>query len=328
MNQSIDRNNVTLSGDMEGSFYPSNQAELMRNVVLTAPLNLRGGVFAQNVFNVGGGTTVTGPVLATAEITLSHPQPGESPLKFLSGINATLSIAITESGKSIQETVVSHTSKASIVVKGDVVSDSIKLDNALIFGNVRAREVSLVNSIIVGSIFVEETLRIENSIFVAISAGRVILKGQNGCWLPYLTSLEEIQFEEGKLPNGEVMPAELRYLALCRSTQLGCGFKQGAIACESFVSGECSYAQVRLGPTDIRPHHAEDGKEIYALNLAQRALNLTPVEEEIRQVEYFIRELLMYEHLDKSSQQQAQESWDKKLRPEEKELLEMTINML
>ena len=65
-----------------------------------------------------------------------------------------------------------------------------------------------------------------------------------------------------------------------------------------------------------------------ALNLAQRALNLTPVEEEIRQVEYFIRELLMYEHLDKSSQQQAQESWDKKLRPEEKELLELTINML
>lgn len=327
MKQQIDKNNIQLTGDMEGSFYPSDQAEIVRNVVLHTPLHLNGGLFAQNITNIGGGTVI-GPVLATAEITLSHPQSGSPPLKFLSGVNATLSIAITESGKSIQETVVSHASKASVVVRGDVVSDSVKLDNALIFGNVRAREVSLVNSIIVGSIFAEETLRLENSNFVALSGGRVILKGRNGCWLPYVTSLEPIQFADMMLPNGETIPAELRYLALCRSTQLGCAFQEGGIACEPFVTGQCGYHQVCLGPADIHPHQTEDGRTLYALNLAQRALNLAPIEQEIRQVELFLKELLMYEHLDKSSQQRSREAWAEKLRPEEKELLEMTVEML
>ncbi|MCP2729031.1 hypothetical protein [Limnofasciculus baicalensis] len=323
----MDKNNIRLTGDIEGSFYPSTQAEIVRNVVLQAPLKLNGGLFAQNITNIGGGS-VNGPVLATAEITLSHPQPGSSPLKFLSGINATLSIAITESGKEIQETVVSHTSKASVVVQGDVVSDSVKLDNALIFGNVRSREVSLVNSIIVGSIFAEETLRLENSNFVALSGGRVILKGRNGCWLPYLTSLEPIQFADTILANGETMPAQLRYLSLCRSSQLGCGFKSGGIACEPFVTGKCGYHQVCLGSADIYPDQTEDGRTLYALNLAQRALNLAPIEQEIQQVELFLKQLMMYEHLDKSSQEQARESWAEKLRPEEKELLEMTVAML
>jgi hypothetical protein len=321
----LDQNNAQLTGDIEGSFYPSQQSEILRNVVLRSPLHIHGGVFAQNLTNVGGGT-ITGPVLATAEITLSHPELGSPPLRFLSGLNATLSIAITESGRPIEHTVVSHTNHASIVVRGDVVSDSVKLDNALIFGNVRAREISLVNSVVVGSIFAEETLRIENSNFVALSGGRVIIKGYCGCWLPYATSLEPIQFED-KISSGEQVAAELRYLALCRSTQLGCGFQEGAIACQSYVTGQCCYASVRLGAADIYPHQTEDDRTLYALNLAQRALNLAPIEQEINQVELFLRELLLYEHLDKSSQERAREDWLKKLRPEERELLELTLEM-
>jgi hypothetical protein len=166
--QQLDANNIQLSGRVEGNFYPSEQAEILRNVILKSPFEINGGIFANNLKNLGSGI-VFGLVLVTSEITISPPLFGQSPVKFLSGINATNSIAIIESSNLVKETVVSNLNQASIIVQGDVISDSIKLNNALVLGNVRAREASIVNSVIVGSIFTEETLKIENSLFMALS---------------------------------------------------------------------------------------------------------------------------------------------------------------
>lgn len=327
MAKQTDKNLVHLSGDIEGSFYPSTQSELLRDVVLQSPFHIQGGVFAQNIKNSGGGI-VTGPVLATAEITLKHPGPGKSALQFHSGISAALSIAVEEMGKSAGETVLADKNNASVVVRGDVLSDMVKLENVLVFGNVRARQAVIVNSIIVGSILIEEELRIENCLFVALSGGRVVLRGQNGCWLPYATSLEPMVFEETALKKGEKAPAELRYLALCRTSSLGCGFTLGGISCKPFADRQCTYRNVRLGPADIRPHKTGDGRTLYALNIAQRALDLAPIEQEIKQVETFLKELLIYEHLDKSSQEYAREQWAEKFKADERELLEQSLPMM
>ena len=67
-----------------------------------------------------------------------------------------------------------------------------------------------------------------------------------------------------------------------------------------------------LGPGDIKKHKTRNGKDIYALNIARRALNLAPVEEEIKTIEEFLKGILMYEHLDKSSQERERKEWEKK----------------
>jgi len=325
----LSRNVIELTLSIEGSFYPSTQSEILRDVILKGPFEINGGIFARNIKNVGGGT-VTGPVLATAEITLTHPQSANrnSVLRFLSGINASLTIAMEETGLKIEETVVSDINKASIIVKGDVVSDMVKIENSLIFGNLRARQASVVNSVIVGSILTEEDLRIENSLFVSFSGGRVKLFGKNGCWLPYGTALEPIIFEETQFQNGEKKGAELRYIALCRTQQLGCRFTLGGISCLPFYSNKCDFKNVRIGSADIRPHKTDNGQMLYALNLAQRALDLTPIEKEIKLVESYLKELLIYEHLDKSSQEHAREKWLNMFSEEEKVLLERALQIV
>lgn len=325
MSTHLDKNNIILSGELEGSFYPSTQQEILRNVVIKSPLHLKGGLFAQNISNQGG-CIITGPVLATKEITLEHPGK-DSMLRFLSGLNATLTISVNESGKGIEESVVSDSSKADIFIRGDVVSDMVKLDNALVFGNVRARQALIVNSVIIGSLLVEEELIISGSNFISFSAGKVILKGRNSCWLPYGTSLNPIEFKDEDLGNGNFLYSELRYLALCRTETLGCGFNKGSISCSPYIRGECAESSVRLGPSDIRSHKTKSGDTIYALNIAQRALNLAPVEKEIKQVENFLKEILMYEHLDIQSQKNAISELNKKLKADEKHLLEKIISL-
>jgi hypothetical protein len=324
----IDKNNVILTGEMEGSFYPSCQSEILRDVVLKSPYYLKGGIFSQNLKNNGGGT-VTGPVLASAEITLTPPIRKKEPLRFLSGMSATISIAVEEEAKSLKETVIVNMMNAGLIIRGDVVSDMVKLENALIFGNIRGRRLTVVNSIIIGSLLAEDELLVENSKFVSFSGGHVALRGINGCYLPYGTSLEPIKFENVSDSKGKTIPYQLRYLAIKNPKD-----KKGKVRwMDNFFDGNISEQAsgdpvLLLGPGDIKKHKTKDGKDIYALNIAQRALDLAPVEKEIKTIEEFLKGILMYEHLDKSSQERERKEWEKKFSSEELELLEYTMSLI
>jgi len=324
----IDKNNVTLTGEMEGSFYPSCQSEILRNVLLKSPYYLKGGILSQNLANNGGGT-VTGPVLASAEVTLVQPARKSEPLRFLSGISATISISVEEEAKPLEETVIGDMHNTALIIRGDVVSEMVKLENALIFGNIRGRQITVVNSIIIGSLLAEDELLVENSKFVSFSGGHVVLRGNNGCWLPYGTSLAPIEFEDVSDSRGKKIYSQLRYLAIKNTRD-----KESKGMWSSKITGgnednqESADTAMLLGPGDIKKHKTREGKDIYALNIARRALNLAPVEEEIKTIEEFLRGILMYEHLDKSSQERERKEWEKKFRTEELELLQYTLDLI
>jgi hypothetical protein len=57
-------------------------------------------------------------------------------------------------------------------------------------------------------------------------------------------------------------------------------------------------------------------------------LNLAPLEDEIKTIEEFLKGILMYEHLDKSSREREKKEWAKKFKPEELELLEYTLKLI
>jgi len=57
-------------------------------------------------------------------------------------------------------------------------------------------------------------------------------------------------------------------------------------------------------------------------------IKVLPVEEEIKTIEEFLEGILMYEHLDKSSQERERKEWEKKFRAEELELLQYTLDLI
>jgi hypothetical protein len=157
----------------------------------------------------------------------------------------------------------------------------------------------------------------------------VVLRGNNGCWLPYGTSLVPIEFEDASDSRGKKISPQRRYLSIKNardkeSKGMWSGNFQGGNGDER----EPADPALLLGPGDIKKHKTGDGKDIYALNIARRALNLAPVEEEIKTIEEFLEGILMYEHLDKSSQERERKEWEKKFRSEELELLQCTLDLI
>jgi hypothetical protein len=311
--------NIIITGEIDGSFFPRTQMEIPREVLLQSPFYLSGGLYAQNIRNKGAGT-VTGSVIAGREITLTPSAKNEDPIRFLSGINATHSIMVQPSGNPIEQTAVNGIENAKVIVRGDVLSDTVRLENSLIIGNVRSRQAFIENSMIVGSVMAEEELHLTNSIFLSFSAGKAHLHGQNSCWLPHAISRQPIQFES----NESGISAELRYMALCRTEAFGCGRKDGNLCCEPFINRQCEHQEVRLSTSDIHPHITQDGEQLYALTLARRALNLTRIQEELHRVKDFLKELLLYEHLDEASKKQATESWKGKYQSDELAILRLS----
>ncbi len=296
----MDPNNVELQNEVNGNFYPSTQSELLRNLILRGPFTVNGGIFAQNIKNIGVGT-VNGPVLATEEITLEAGSIPGNPIRFMSGINATMSIAIMETNKPPEESVIGDLNKAGVVVKGDIISNYIKLENALVFGNIRAKQVSIVNSIVLGAIFVDEMLRIENSIFGSFQAGKAKIVGINGWWLPFAISSSPFEFET----SDDGKTAEVHYLPLISESVE----ENGVIN----YYRKLLKSKARIFPSDVFQDSTVNGEVYYLLNLAKRALNFHSIESDIQKVKILLTELSKYEHLDSSSKEESQKVWDKEL---------------
>lgn len=269
-------NTLSITGKLEEAIYPFKQAEVLRDIIIYDKFYLKKGVFGNDI-SINGTGVIVGPIFANSEVSVQCPQDAKESISILSGINAVHSILVQRPGKF--EGKPSSIASSKIFIKGDVVSEIVKIDNAIVFGNLRAKKVIVNNSTIVGEIFAEEQLVLENSRFISFHAVQVTLKGEVYCWLPYGFSATPIVFEDSTLPNGTVIKSKLVFT--------GFGDKQ----------------YIELGSTDIHIHSAENGKEVYALNLGRRALNLKLIEEEFQKIETFLKSILIFEHLDAHSKE-------------------------
>ncbi len=316
--QFIDKNVVLLTGDIEGSFMPALESEVLRDAILKDKFQMNGSLYAQNL-RVEGEGVVTGSVMTAKEITVKL-EKGKLP-RFMSGLNAVESVATENAFIPISESVVSDLKKTSLFVKGDIISDFVKLENALIIGNIRANRVVLTNSILIGSVFSEDDAVISNSAFLAFSAGKITLKGKCSCWLPYGMSVQPIAFEPFTTSDGKEIPSMLRYFGLCKP-MYPTEFAQGKIT-YNLMEGNPQDREVTIGGFDIQEHHTESGETFFALTLAKRALNLAPVQQQLEKIEKFVADLLLYEHLDEESKVLVRSEWDKNYTLEEREILKL-----
>jgi hypothetical protein len=283
-------NTLPLTGKVEEPVYPSKQAEILRDVIISEEFHLKKGVFGNDI-SINGTGIIAGPIYANSEVSVQYPKNAKESIKLLSGISAVHSISVQSSGNF--EGKPGSIASSKILIKGDVVSEIVKIDNAIVFGNIRAKRVIVNNATIVGEIFAEEQLVLENSRFISFHSVQVTLKGEIYCWLPYGFSSTPIAFEDSTLPDGKIVKSKLVFT--------GFGDKQ----------------YVEMGSTDIHIHSVGDGKEVYALNLGRRALNLKLIEEEFKKIESFIRSILIFDHLDTHSKEMVLSDMQKYLSGDE-----------
>lgn len=301
---SVNENHILIKEEVQTPILPSKKAELLRDISLKAGFIVHGAVYAQNM-DIEGQGIVDGPVFAKKEIRIVPPLDGDDKIILRRGINAGRAILVEVSnlGKSSP---VRDCSFTPLVVRGDICTGQLKLENALVFGNIHCENAYIKESIIIGSPIVASKLQIENSAMISFNAGAVEVYGRNTLWVPYGIARDSIEFCPVDLPETgqEVEDAAfgwIRYIGLCNSTKTGCG--EPLIACDQYLDGTCMYRDIRFDPKDILNVKREDNTYNQILTFAPRILDLSSIEENLEAISQFIIRVLLFEHLDDASKE-------------------------
>ena len=312
---------VTISERVPGSVLPSRSAELLRDVVLEDGFDVRGSVYAHNLQASGGGI-VDGSVFVRREAVLSPPEPyfeddDESrPMVFQSGVYAGVAVA-TELPANKKSSPVQNSTYVPLIIRGEVAASRVRLENAVVIGNVRADNAVLKDSIILGTPVISQRLQVEHCVMVSFNAGTVELIGRNTLLFPYAVSDAVPSFDTERTkaaaqPTVDSEPAPdgdetwVRYLGLCFEYG-GCGGDEGpervSMSCVRHFEGSCPYQLVRMRSSDVREVKRQDGRDAYAFTLADRLLNVSKMRRTLMTIVTILRTANYFGHYDESARE-------------------------
>jgi hypothetical protein len=338
MTQSDD-NFLVIEEDVEYDIYPARADHLKRNIILKGDFDVKGGIYTNNL-EAEGRVHVHGPVIAKQEIELRPPEQDTGrPMMFSQGITAVRAITVTVNDLN-PFSPVSTPGYTPLVIKGDVCSPKVHLENAVLVGNVRAESALIKDCLIFGSPIVTQDLQLENSLVLSFQAGSVQFRGRNTLLVPHgisrspITedSFERIQndsdFDEdyGEIEDIESdTPAPddrawIRYLGLCSLPEHGCG--ERILSCERHYNGTCPYSDVRLSHDDVLLTKDKESNPVWMLTMAHRIINLKKVEDELKQLKSFTKIVLTMDHMDNRTRQDILETARTMFHPEEIRTLE------
>jgi cytoskeletal protein CcmA (bactofilin family) len=321
----FNENYIEVQGVVRGPILPSKKSELLREISLRNNFNIQGAVYAHNLVAEGSGI-VDGPLLVKREIMLTPPMDYKELMNynehmiFRRGIHAGRSILVEINGPK-KSSPARDIRYSPLIVRGDISSGLVKLENAIILGNIHCDSAFIKNSIILGSPFVAGKLTIENSSMLSFNAGSVEIMGHNTLLVPYGIARTDIYWSEVDNKNldtssGEDRSSTIRYLALCGSQQTGCG--QLALTCESYLDGNCRNNGVCMTKADILRVDQEEGA-CNVLTITPRLLDISSIEEGVEEISKLITNMLMFDHFDEELKQKMLSD---AFHPDSRELLE------
>ena len=211
--------NIVVDGSVAGSLFPSSERDIVFPVLIDgsstdSPIRIGGAVYGRYL-EIKGSVRVDGPVVSRGDTKLT-PTPG-SCIQLMGGVtvNGVLNGGVRDGAGeiSIQQGI----EYAAIIIRGDIaVNQSLYLNNAIVFGSIRALNCKLVNCVVLGSIQVQEKLSVAMSSIGAYSSGEVTFEG--ACII--LHALGESTNRPAMVPydlgRGEPVQSDCRYYPAMR----------------------------------------------------------------------------------------------------------------
>jgi len=187
-------NYISVDTRVEGPILPSNKGQLLRDCYMKDGFDVQGSIYANNLYAEGSGA-VNGPVFAKREITLRPPIDSNGQMIFCRGISSGRTVMVDVSDMKTLAPVL-DCSYTPLIIRGDICSGIVKLENAVVLGNVHCESAVIKDSIIIGKPIVEYQLDIENSVMISFDAQDVIVHGRNTLWVPFGVARRNIIFDK------------------------------------------------------------------------------------------------------------------------------------
>ncbi len=259
----------------QGSVLPGNRSEMWRSVFLENGADIKGGVFGDNLTVHGPGVSVLESSYLRGEIRIindtSQPK-GEVVFN---------SVVISQDSLYIEES--EHVTRFC----SDIYVNTVRLTNAIVYGNIYATNAFISNSIVLGGIYCRKILQIENSLVYTFDVNELIIK-ENVCLLsPFgiATQPFEIPFPVKALTFHNMIDDSRQ----AKGT--------GAISLDEQDVFELRSTMGTEGPLINK----------YLLSIVERVLNSTEIIEAFRKNKMVIEYLSLGSHLDREYSSQFAE---------------------
>lgn len=292
---------IMIDREVNSSILPSKREDLMNNVILREGYHVRGGIYCSDLQAFGGGI-VEGPVMAHNEAVLQPDPSAANPMIFACGLNANRAVQVRYS--SPPKSPIDECYQNPLVIRGDVNSESVKLESVLMMGNIYCTDGYIKDSIVFGIVHAERELKVENSVLISFrSKARTELIGNNTLIIPYATSGSDVVFASSA--QGK---ARLRYMG-------GCPDKpecSSPLDCKRYYQGECDFMDNLFANGDVFDARAlglaEDIHE-RILTMVPRITDTRPIKKQVDELTLFIRALNHLPHLDEQARREIEEKF-------------------
>ena len=289
----------------------------LKDVNLNGKFNVNSALYCNNV-SIEGSGEIGGSIFSKGTIRIILNEENTHNSIIINGSMSTLKHVLVNGTKyQGNESVPQNLKKSPLIIKGSIIGDSVSLDNAIVFGNVFAKNAQISRSIILGIVYTEKQLNIEDAMLISFDSDSIVIKGACTMLSPYGRSKSVIHFERESLQeNGkkDAFTAKLRYLPLCRSSVTGCGLKEGDYSCPLFLARNakktCPYSNILFHPDDVvivNDTYSNASQNWNVLTLSPRILDYAVLESEIQKTEQFLDVIINYDQFDQFKKEHLKE---------------------
>lgn len=335
MTERRDGDRIIVTGYSGGSHYAKLQAETVFSFEADGtskegPFHIAGSVYGKNIRLRGAGQ-IDGSVLCRGDLRLENHTDDVISLRSGVSVNGNL-VAVARGGR-LQDSLVAGLEKADYILRGDVVAQSVTLENAVIFGNLQANNVKLTNCLVFGAVIARERLQLTASTCLYYHSAKVIFEGP--CTLIHAMGESHSAptlspYQDGA---GQVWEADLRFYPVYR------GDDDASLMNRPWESHSRNFEVAKLAlasdwvrvPVTKERTGVEDGQlksrlveeTRHVLSITGRALNFKGMEKTIENLYHMLATGLEFDHYHPETKAEIQESWADICTPEELKMMTM-----
>jgi hypothetical protein len=308
MPETVEGDRVIVSGTSASCFFPRTEQEtsFIREFDgrgPAGPFDLGGSVYGRRLQFIGPGEC-RGVVLGRGDLLLDASRPGERQ-RFLGSVSANGGIEVKVPPLPVRDTVSGDVRQASVIVRGDVVGDTVQLRNTVVVGNVHGSNVRLTNCVIFGAVVASEQLTVQASTLLYYHCRSVTFEGP--CLMLHAMgeSARPPVFAPWEDPSGEVFAADVRYYPPIRGQEGGdLGNRpwkrtDGATMSRLFPNADWVTVETVRHGDQAKPASRT------ALTIAGRALNLVALQLSTSQMVTMLKIGFEFDHYTPRAQREA-----------------------
>ena len=169
--------NIVVNSSVAGSVFPTSERDLGFPVLVDGSktdILIEGALYGRSV-ELRGNVRIKGPVVARGDTKLN---PGTGRIQLDSGLTVNGTLNCLSGGADPNTELRGRVQDSRLIIKGDVaVNQNVSLQDAIVFGSVRAVNCKLSNCVVLGTCIVEESLTVSMSSIGGYASRDVTFEG-------------------------------------------------------------------------------------------------------------------------------------------------------